>query len=39
MKYKYDIAISYASEQREYVSELGNELQKLNLKVFFVKKR
>jgi len=34
MKYKYDVAISYASEQRQYVLELCQELQKLDLKVF-----
>lgn len=34
MKYKYDVAISYASEQRQYVFELSQELQKLNLDVF-----
>lgn len=34
MKYKYDVAISYASEQRRQALKLCEELQKLDLKIF-----
>lgn len=34
MNYKYDVAISYASEQRQCILELSKELNKLNLKIF-----
>lgn len=33
-KYKYDIGISYASEQRKYVQQLTDSLDKVGLKYF-----
>jgi hypothetical protein len=34
IKYKYDIGISYASEQKEYVKQLADSLDKAGLKYF-----
>ncbi len=34
-KYKYDVALSFAGEDREYVSQVANYLLKFNLSVFY----
>lgn len=35
MEYKYDVALSYASEDRQYVNEVANELRSQGIKVFY----
>lgn len=34
-KYKYDVALSFASEQRNYVKQIADELTALGIKVFY----
>lgn len=34
-KYKYDVALSFASEQRDYVKQIADELSVLGIKVFY----
>lgn len=38
-KYKYDVGISYASEQERYVTRVAKILEKENLRVFFAPNR
>ena len=35
--FKYDVALSYASQDREYVENVAKVLQDANLRVFFDK--
>lgn len=35
MEFKYDVALSYASEDRQYVDEVANELRSQGVKVFY----
>lgn len=34
-EYKYDVALSFASEQREYVEQVANQLNRLGIKCFY----
>lgn len=34
-KYKYDVALSFAGEQRDYVKQIADELSALGIKVFY----
>lgn len=34
-EYKYDVALSFASEQREYVEQVANQLNSLGIKCFY----
>lgn len=34
-KYKYDVALSFANEQRDYVKQIADELSVLGIKVFY----
>ena len=33
--YKYDVALSFAGEERDFVSEVAKQLRKQHVKVFF----